>query len=109
MSKSQRDKGAAGEREVLELLHKHGWTRAHRNFGSGSQGGGDIARGPAGIGLECKRQETTKIWEWVGQAARDTDGTGDIPVVAFRRNRSEWMACLPFEELLKLLAEREAL
>ncbi len=36
MSAGSRRKGARGELEVLELLQAHGWTRAHRNFGSGS-------------------------------------------------------------------------
>lgn len=55
MSTRSRRKGARGELEVLELLRAHGWTRAHRNFASGSAGGGDVTAGPAGVVLEIKR------------------------------------------------------
>jgi len=37
------------------------------------------------------------------EAARPTD----TPIVAFRRNRSEWLAVLPLEDLLSLLELRE--
>jgi len=55
MSASERRKGAEGEREVVELLHAHGWPRAHRNFGSGSAGGGDVAQGPEGAVIAPRR------------------------------------------------------
>lgn len=102
-----RRKGAAGELEVIEVLRAHGWPLAHRNFDSGSAGGGDIARGPAGVHLECKRTERAEIWQWIAQALRDTQATTDIPVVAFRRSHAGWWACLPLDELLSLLALRE--
>lgn len=37
MTRASRDKGAAGELEVLELIHAHGWPRATRNFASGAR------------------------------------------------------------------------
>lgn len=104
---TSRRKGSQGELELVELIRSAGWTRAHRNFDSGSAGGGDIARGPAGIHLESKRTERAEIWKWLAQAERDTNGTGDIPVVVMRRSRSMWWACVPFEELLPLLWLRE--
>jgi hypothetical protein len=100
-------KGNAGEREVVDLLHAHGWTRAYRNFGSGSQGGGDIIGGPVGLHIEVKRQERCTIWEWIAQAEGDARPT-DIPAVVFRRNRCGWYACVPLDELLALLQLRES-
>lgn len=107
MSASSRRKGNEAENEIVTLLHAHGWDRAHRNFDSGSAGGGDIARGPAGVHLESKRCERAEIWAWLAQAEKDTADNPDIPVVAFRRNRSGWYACLPLDELLPLFALRE--
>lgn len=101
-----RAKGNRGEREIIDILHAHGWTGAYRNFGSGSQGGGDIARGPAGCNVEVKHQERCSIWSWIAQSEADARPT-DIPLVIFRRNRSGWYAVLPLEELLPLLALRE--
>jgi hypothetical protein len=104
--RSARAKGGAGEREVVEILRAHGWPRARRNFGSGSQGGGDLLEGPVDVSWEIKRCETVRIWQWLTQllaAARPTD----LPVLVFRRNRSRWWAAVPLEDLLALLRERE--
>lgn len=107
MSKTSRDKGARGELEVIDLLHAAGWKHAHRNFDSGSAGGGDIARGPAGVALEVKRTESLRLREAWQQANEDADTRGDIPVVMHRWNGGQWIAFLPADELLALLALRE--
>jgi hypothetical protein len=107
MSRTERAKGARGERELVALLREHGWPDAARTSdGNRQHGRGDIRNGPQGVHLESKRQETTSIWAWISQAT-DEAPDGCIPVVAFRRSRSPWMACLPLEELLALLAHRE--
>lgn len=102
-----RSKGNRAEREVIDILHAHGWTRAYRNFQSGGQGGGDICAGPADTHLEVKHRERAAIWEWIAQAEAERRPT-DTPVVVFRRNRCGWYAALPLEELLPLLRLREA-
>lgn len=102
-----RSKGNRAEREVIDLLHEYGWPHARRNFQSGGQGGGDIIAGPADVHLEVKHRERCLIWDWVQQAESEARPT-DLPVVAFRRNRSQWMAAVPLDELLALLRLREA-
>lgn len=107
MSRTERSKGKRGELELVHLLRNHGWPDAKRTSdGQRQHGRGDIAHGPAGIHLEAKRQETTSIWTWCAQAEAEAP-PGCIPVVAFRRSRSPWMACIPLDELLALLAHRE--
>ncbi len=100
-----RTKGGIGEREVVQLLQEAGFPDARRNFQSGGQGGGDIVN-VGSVHLEVKRQETVKVWEWIGQAEAEARPT-DIPVVAFRRSRSGWYGVLPLEDLLPLLKLRE--
>jgi len=107
VSASQRRKGARGELEVLQLLHAHGWPAAHRNFGSGSRGGGDIAHGPAGTVLEVKRHGGRLDLPAALRQAHAAAGPLDIPVVAHRRDGQEWQATLPLDELLALLRLRE--
>lgn len=107
MGRASRDKGARGELEVIDLLRTSGWPHAHRNFDSGSAGGGDIARGPAGVALEVKRTERFALREAWKQATEDAQNRGDIPVVMHRWNQGPWLAVLPADELLALLALRE--
>ena len=90
MGKAQRDKGAAGERELAKILNENG-INAHRGYVQFKQS--DLIS-VDGIHVEVKRQENTKIWEWIEQAKKEAIKRLDgIPVVFFRRNRSEWMTC----------------
>jgi Holliday junction resolvase len=100
-----RNKGGRAEAEVVKMAHAHGFTEARRNFGSGSRGGLDIIGIPA-TSMEVKRKERCSIWEWIGQLVRDARPT-DIPVLAFRRNNSDWWAAIPLDDYFALLAARE--
>ena len=103
MSASERRKGKNGELEVVRLLHAHGWTDAKRSSDGRSQNErGDIADGPVGVHLEVRRRETVNVWACLAKAEAEAK-PGDMPVVAFRRNRSPWYAALPLEILLGLL------
>jgi Holliday junction resolvase len=108
MGAMQRNKGKAGELEIVHLLRAHGWDRAERTHDGRAQlARGDIRRGPEGVHIEVRRRETIKIWACLEDAEREADDH-QLPVLAFRRNRSGWYAALPLEELLELLRLREA-
>jgi hypothetical protein len=102
-----RSKGNRGEREIIDMLHAHGWTGARRNFQSGGQGGGDVIGGPPGTSIEIKYYEAVRIWDWLAQCEAAASPT-EIPLLFFRRNRSGWHVALPADELLALLKLRES-
>jgi hypothetical protein len=103
-----RRKGVTGEREVALELEQAGWTVR------GLEGGGDhfcakIDPDPyAGssrartLHIEVKRQERLRIPEWLAQAKAEAP-PGVPPVLVFRQNRGEWVACLPLADLLELI------
>jgi hypothetical protein len=104
-----RAKGAAFEREVVQILRAAGWPRAQRTSDGRVQAArGDIADGPARVHLECKRQERLNVPKAFDQIVRDANPL-DTPVMVHRPSRHALMATLPFEDLLKLLKAREAL
>lgn len=106
MSASQRTKGAVAEREVIHILRDHGWPEARRTSDGREQSTrGDVTNGPAGCHLEVKRQERLNVPAALTQAADDAGA--EIPIVVHRPSRHPWMATLPLEELLPLLALRE--
>jgi Holliday junction resolvase len=108
MSARERAKGARGELEIVHLLHDHGWKNARRTSdGRGQATRGDITNGPAGVHIEVKRVERVNIPAALRQAENDSN-THDIPVVVHRPSRMEWMATLPFNDLLELLELRDA-
>ena len=107
MSAAQRRKGAVGEREALSLIRAAGWPNARRTSDGRAQiGRGDVLNGPAGVHIEIKRQERLNIPKAFDQATGDAHEL-DIPIVVHRPSRHAWMATLPLDELLALLALRE--
>lgn len=106
MSATERVKGAVGEREIVNLLHGF-WPHAERTSNGRVQNGrGDIAHGPAGCHIEIKRQERLNVPRAFDQVQADANPL-DIPILVHRPSRHVWMATLPLDELLPLLALRE--
>lgn len=103
MSKSEREKGKRGEREVAKILKSLGFDTRRTSQYCGNTGDASDVVGVDGFHLEVKRQETTKIPEWMKQA---TEECGDnIPCVLHRRSKGVWLATLPMIDLFQLVAE----
>ena len=95
MGRSERDKGRKGEREVALLYERHGFEIR------GLEGTGDHLAIGYGLTIhsESKRQEVARPWLWDEQAHAEAPA-GALPIVAFRRSRSPWIAQVRLEELL---------
>lgn len=61
----------------------------------------------ADLHIQCKAVERLNIWAALNQAITEAKDT-DLPIVAFRRNRTPWYAALELDELLPLLKLRES-
>lgn len=95
-----REKGARAELAVVKLCESHGFTGLRTRSGGG-QVRGDIA-GLPDVALEVKRVERGNVSEWMRQAQANC-GT-DTPVVAHRKSREPWLATVPLDHYLELLA-----
>jgi len=113
LSAKERRKGAAGELEVAKILQAHGFDARRTPNSGGLAWRGDIA-GVPGYCIEVKRQETLRVPEWLRQAYAAA-GSGEVPVVVFRRSWSgtgadgllhRWHAIIPLDELARLLHTR---
>lgn len=102
MTNSKR-KGKIGELEWANFLKDHGFEDARRTQQySGVGGTGDVI-GLDGHHCEVKRVEKLNLLKAMQQAQRDSEGTDNIPIVAHRRNRGEWLVTLRAEDYLELL------
>ena len=107
MSAMQREKGRKAELEVVTILRRHGWPNAERTSNGRDQGGrSDIGNGPEGCAIEVKRHEKLNVPKAFDQLMSDA-GELDLPILVHRPSRHVWMATLPLDELLSLLALRE--
>ena len=103
MGRSQRDKGKRGERELASLLGEYGYD-CHR--GQQNRGGGDSPDvvGLNGIHIECKRVEHLNVETAMEQARRDSEGSGNLPVVMHRRNGECWKATCDLPTFMEMYA-----
>jgi hypothetical protein len=104
MPNRERRKGLEGEREVAAVWRANGFDVR------GLEGEGDHTvirttwrKMPLTIHSEVKRTETCRPWAWYEQASSEAPA-GAVPVVAFRRSKSPWLALIELEDLARLLA-----
>lgn len=104
MAINSKAKGKAGELEFSNLCKGHGYnTRRTQQFCGSSGQAADVV-GLDGISIEVKRVEHLNIHEAMHQAIRDSTaaGKGDLPIVAHRKNRTDWLVTMRVEDWFKL-------
>lgn len=99
MGASQRNKGAAAERELRKLLSDELGCDVLRNYAQAAQGGHDLL-GVGPFALEVKRAETLRIPEWWLQACAQADEAGLVPALAYRQSRQPWAFMVPLPWLM---------
>ena len=100
---NSRNKGKVGELEWVHFLKDHGINARRSQQFCGTSGDADVIS-DLPFHWEVKRVEKLNIDNAMEQAIRDTQG--NIPVVAHRKNRKEWLCTLRAEDLLSLIRER---
>lgn len=105
MGKSERDKGKRGEREFLSQLGQLLNCDLSRNLNQSANGGADSLSLP-GFAVEIKRAERLSIEAWWSQAVTQAKAVNRKPLLAFRRNRSEWRVVLTLEDFASLLSQQ---
>lgn len=102
---NSRAKGKRGELELAEFIRAYGHEARRGQQFSGGADSPDVVTSIPGIHFECKRVESGNPYLWLEQAQRDA---GDkVPVVAHKRNRQEWIAILPLDDLLTILGRSQ--
>ena len=96
-------KGAAGERELANVLKSYGYDTRRGVQYSGKDGSADV-EGLPGIHIECKRAEQLRMKEWLAQATEDArsasikEGRYIVPTVMHRRNKGDWLVTMRLDD-----------
>lgn len=103
MPKNSRRKGATGEREFSNFLKERGVDarRSQQFCGRGGESS-DVISSIKNIHWEVKRVEALRLYPSLKQAKADCK-PDNIPVIAHRPNREDWVAILEMDQLLRLL------
>lgn len=99
---NSKTKGKVGELEFCHELKAIG-IDAHRSCQY--MGGHDSAdiKSSLPISWEIKRVEKLNIYNAMAQAVKDAGPNGQVPVVAHRKNRSEWLLTFQLKDIFKFL------
>lgn len=97
---NSREKGAAGERELAQILRAYGFEARRGQQFSAANGDPDVV-GMPGVHIECKRVERLNIYEAMAQSINDAR-IGETPVVMHRKNREEWLVSMRLGDFIKL-------
>lgn len=106
MSRSQRIKGASGEREVVHIIRDTLGIECHRNLDQTRDGGADIYIDPYRFEVK-RRARIGNVYEWM-QQAENACRPGEKPVVVFRADGCGWLAQVPLDLFLSLIREEVA-
>ena len=112
MGKSQRDKGAAYEREVAKELTKQLGVVFKRVLGQARDGGGDVTSKDMAVLFECKRRKTLKgMYDWMRQAeisalCNTSAGPREVwPALVFRADGEESIVAFRLTDLAEVMGE----
>jgi Holliday junction resolvase len=108
MGKMSRDKGKRYERELASKLREYGYDARRTSQYCGNTGDASDVVGLPGIHIEAKHQERIQIYEWISQATHDSAKSGNKPAVFFRKNNSETLVCMKFDDWIELYREWES-
>ena len=106
---NSRAKGARFERALASKFREYGYENARRSVQyCGNTGeAADIVNLP-GIHVEAKAQEAMRLYDWMAQAKRDAEGTGNLPVVFHKKNNAAILVTMELEDWFNLYREWEA-
>ncbi|MDF2543449.1 MAG: hypothetical protein K0S47_3167 [Herbinix sp.] len=99
---NSKQKGARGERELANKLKDYGYDTRRGQQYNGLEG--DDVVGLPGIHIECKRVEKLNLYNAMDQSKRDNKGNSK-PVVFHRKDRSEWLVTMTFDDWMELYRE----
>ena len=110
MGINSRSKGKRGELELSHYLTERGFpARRGQQFKGGSDSPDVVCDRLAELGyqVECKRVESLNIHKAMAKACDDCENAF-TPIVAHRKNGTEWLATLPLDAFLEIIGKGRA-
>lgn len=105
---NSKQKGARFERQLASRLREYGYDARRTAQYCGNTGDASDVVGLPGLHIEAKHQEQMRLYEWMSQAKRDSEGTGKLPVVFHKKNNAEILVTMTLNDWMNLYREWEA-
>lgn len=108
MAVNSKQKGARFERHLASRLREYGYEARRTAQYCGNTGDASDVVGLPGLHIEAKHQEQMRLYDWMSQAKRDSEGTGKLPAVFHKKNNADILVTMTFEDFMNLYVEWEA-
>lgn len=108
MAVNSKQKGARFERTLASKFREHGFDARRTAQYCGNTGDAADVVGLPGIHVEAKHQEQMRLYEWMSQAKRDAEHSGNIPAVFHKKNHAEILVTMTLEDWMNLYREWQA-
>jgi Holliday junction resolvase len=108
MAVNSKQKGARFERQLASRLREYGYDARRTAQYCGKTGEASDVVGLRGLHIEAKHQEAMRLYEWMAQAKRDSEGTGRLPAVFHKKNNANILVTMELDDFMNLYREWEA-
>lgn len=108
MAVNSKQKGARFERTLASKFREYGFEARRTAQYCGNTGDAADIVGLPGIHVEAKHQEQMRLYEWMSQAKRDAEKSGNIPAVFHKKNHAEILVTMTLEDWMNLYREWQA-
>lgn len=105
---NSKQKGARFERSLASKFRDYGYDARRTAQYCGNTGDASDVVGLPGLHIEAKHQEQMRLYEWMSQAKRDSEGTGKLPAVFHKKNNAEILVTMTLDDFMNLYREWEA-
>ena len=105
---NSKQKGARFERELASKFREYGYEARRTAQYCGNTGDASDVVGLPGLHIEAKHCEQMRLYEWMSQAKRDSEGTGRLPAVFHRKNHAEVLVTMRLDDFMNIYREFEA-
>jgi len=99
---NSKQKGSRFEREIANYLKEHGFDARRSAQYCGNTGDAADVVGLPGFHIECKHQEKMHLYDWMEQAVRDSEKSGDTPIVIHKQNRKDTLVTMRLDDFMNL-------
>lgn len=106
---NSKQKGARFERLLASKFREYGYHDARRTAQyCGNTGDAADVVGLPFLHIEAKHQERMQLYDWMAQAKRDAEGTGNLPAVFHKKNHANILVTMELEDFIQIYREFEA-
>ena len=106
MALNSKAKGARFERHLASRLREYGYDARRGQQYCGANGDADVVGLPH-LHIEAKHVERLNLYDAMAQSIRDAR-SGEIPVVMHKKNKTDILVSLMFDDFMQMYREWEA-